>query len=83
MENFDTIQPADKVEVTIIGPEDNQLYQAISSGFTKASEAVEEAVKNAVLVVKPELCVFVVKNMATGQMREYRYNAHGNLHEII
>ncbi len=83
MEMFDTLKPEDSVTTTIVGPEGDHLYQSTVKGITKIQEAVDLAIANAALVVKPEDCVFIVKNDQTLVAHEYRLNAHGKLTQVI
>ncbi len=83
MEKFDSLKPQDSVTVTIWGPENSRLYQSTSTGYHSVEEAIREALANAVLVVKPEDCVFEVTNQDTFVSHQYRFNAHGHLVLIV
>ena len=79
METFDSLKPQDSVSVTIWGPEDSRLYQSTNTGYKTVEEAVRIAIANAGLIVKPEDCVFEVRNDNTLVAHKYRFNADGNL----
>lgn len=83
MEKFDSLKPEDQVTVTIWGPRNERLYQSTTDGYHSVEEAIKEALANAVLVVKPEDCVFEVTNQTTLVSHNYRFNAHGHLVLII
>ncbi|MDE6237573.1 MAG: hypothetical protein K2M45_06865 [Muribaculaceae bacterium] len=83
METFDTLKPTESVTVTIWGPEDSRLYQATNTGFHTVEEAVKTALANAGLQISTELCVFEVTNEATLVSHRYRFNANGNLVQIV
>lgn len=82
MENYDSIRMGTPVMVTIIGPDGQHFYQADYSDVSSAEKCVRRALADAVLIVPKEDCVFIIKNMDTLQVREYRINAHGNLTSI-
>ncbi|MDE6297810.1 MAG: hypothetical protein K2L89_08180 [Muribaculaceae bacterium] len=79
METFDSLKPQDSVSVTIWGPEDSRLYQSTNTGYKTIEEVVRIAIANAGLIVKPEDCVFEVRNDNTLVAHKYRFNADGNL----
>lgn len=79
MEKFDSLKPQDSVTVTIWGPEDSRLYQSTNTGYSSIEEAVRIALDNAVLIVKPEDCVFEITNENTLVSHKYRFNADGKL----
>ena len=83
MEKFDSLKPEDQVTVTIWGPDDTRLYQSTDTGYRSVEEAINEALANAALVVKPEDCVFEVTNQDTFVSHKYRFNADGNLVLIV
>ena len=83
MENIDALKPMDKVTVTILGPENNRLYENTTTGFHSLESAVSSAVSNANLNVSPEDCVFEITNQDKGVTHRYRLNAHGHLKLII
>ncbi|MDE7414213.1 MAG: hypothetical protein K2N05_10580 [Muribaculaceae bacterium] len=83
MERFDSLKPQDEVTVTIWGPEGSRLYQSTNTGYHTVKEAIDEALANAALVVKPEDCVFEVTNTNSFVSHTYRFNADGNLVQVI
>lgn len=83
MEQTDLLRPSDSVKVTILGPENNNLYTATASGFHTIDEAIRMAIGNAGLQISPEDCVFEINNLSTGVDHSYRINAHGNLKLIV
>lgn len=83
MEKFDLLRPNDEVTVTVLGPEDEKLYQSTNTGYHNIEEAINNALSNASLGVDPEDCVFEVSNDTTSVSHKYRINAHGNLKLIV
>lgn len=79
----DFLKPNDRVEITIQGPQENNLYQTIGTGYHSLEEAVRLAVADASPNINPEDCVFVVSNKTTNVAHRYRLNAHGNLKLIV
>lgn len=82
MENFDSIKSHDEVKVSILGPENEKLYETSGSGFHSIGAAIEAAVSAANLQIPPEDCVFVVSNLTSGVTHKYRFNAHGHLAQL-
>lgn len=83
MEKSDYLKPADTVSITVLGPDDSQLYKSTGSGFHSIEAAIRETLANASLDVNPEDCVFEVNNETTDVFHRYRINAHGNLKLIV
>ena len=80
---MDYLKPADRVTVTVTGPENSRLYQTTNTGYHSIEDAIREVVANAQLNVNPEDCVFEVTNQKTAVSHRYRINAHGNLKLIV
>lgn len=83
MKTIDYLRPDDAVKITILSPDDAQLYQSTETGCHNLDEAIMAAVVRADLKINPEDCVFEVTNLKTDVTHKYRINAHGNLKLIV
>lgn len=83
MEKFDSLRLGDKVTVTILGPDNQVIYQSTNFDYHSIESAIESALNKADLKVNPEDCVFEVTNHDTDVSHKYRINAHGNLKLIV
>lgn len=83
MKTSDYLKPNDTVTLTILSPDDTQLYQTTETGYHSIEDAIDSALNNTTLKIDPEDCVFEVTNRTTDVSHKYRINAHGNLKLIV
>ena len=83
MENIESLNPKDEITVTIWGPENSRLYQSTNTGYQTVEGAIREALTNAVLIVKPEDCLFEITNTNTFASHTYRLTADGKLTQML
>lgn len=83
METIDSLKPADRVTVTIFGPDGDTLFESTGTGYHSLESAINSSLAAANLNINPKECVFDVTNHKTEVSHRYRLNAHGNLKLIV